>query len=156
MIKQLITLVLFCSIAFLNGHIRFLNTTNQNLFIVDVQLKKSYQVDSQQETVLITTATASHFLIYPNTDETIDIQNNELPLFSFGTTDHMHIHPTPTITSEDLAESHLPENVFLIPSSIKRGQAINLITKPIRHCSKCEERRKERQAQAEKLNQTNR
>jgi hypothetical protein len=148
MTKQLALFLIFCSIFCLEGHIRFINTTNQNLLIVDVQLKKSYKVDVNQQTMLITTARASHFLIYVDAEQqTSEHQKDETPLFSFGTTDHMQIHLTPTISPENLLQSDLPEHIFIIPSAIKRTQAINLITKPITHCSKCAERKK---AQAEK------
>jgi hypothetical protein len=122
------------------------NTTNQSLSIFNVTLKKSYQVHPQEEIILITDSVPSHFLIYAHNNENTDNQKNQFPLFSFGTKESLHASETHIITTEHLTQSSLPENIYLIPSSIKLPQAINLVTKPIKQCSRCEERRKARAA----------
>lgn len=146
--KTTLFLITLCTFS-LQSHIQFINTTNEHLFVIDIQLKKGYPVTPKQEIILLTSAQASHFLIYEGADDKTDNQKNQSPLFSFGTAERMQKHSVITLTTDDLAESNLPEDLFIMPSLIKRGQAATLIAKPVAGCSKCEERRKERERLAQ-------
>lgn len=146
MVQKIITSLLFFLTLSVQSHIQFINNLNEPLFIVDMQLKKGYSVNAKQEVILLTSAQSSHFLIYHGAEHA----NTQIPLFSFGTVEHMQKYSILKLTTDELADGALPQGLFYIPSSINRLQASSLINKQPKVCSKCEERRKEREKQREK------
>lgn len=142
MLQKITASLLFFATLSTQSHIQFINNLHEPLFIVDMQLKKGYSVNPNQEIILLTSAQASHFLIYKS--------NDQEPTFSFGTVEHMQKYRIVKLTTEDLTNGSLPEDLFYISSSINRLQATTLINKQPKVCSKCEERRKEREKQREK------
>ncbi|RTL07402.1 hypothetical protein EKK58_01470 [Candidatus Dependentiae bacterium] len=142
MLQKLICCLLFFFTFSTQSHIQFTNTLHEPLLIIDIQLKKSYSVNPDEEIILLTGAQASHFLIYKGSEQE--------PVCSFGTVERMEKYRIVTLTTEHVINNTLPENFFLIPSSINRLQAESLIKTAPKGCSKCEERRKEREKQREK------
>lgn len=144
MLKKINVYLLFIFIAPLQGHIQFKNNMNEPLFVIDIQLKKGYSVNPLGETLLLTSAQSSHFLVYQGTENQPDLED-QAPLFSFGIPDHTQKYALIKLTTDELITNELPENLFHIPSSIKKNQAKSLLHKTVQGCSKCAERRKEKE-----------